>query len=547
MKRKHTPNPGRWGSDKGQITILVAIAMALFLIGFVGFAVDMTNLWFHRQMAQGAADAACQAGIMNILFPTGTQGFTAGTSFDCVGSPTATPCKYAALNGYNGSGLTANTPSNAVAVSFPPSTDPKLNGYDPAILPPKSMATVPFLQVDLTDRVKVFFSPLITGQLTQDVHAQAICGLALITIPVPMIILDPTDPCTYQLKGTGNQAKLSILGGPSQSVQVNSSNATASCVSGGPSVDLSKGGPNFTGSDFGSLGGPTSPPFGFNGGTTGNYVSPHRPISDPFALVPAPAQPPPPTVNGVHVPYHNPGTGCPDSGGCTRYSGGYYSNGIQVKGETAIFDPGLYYFDGNTGLSLDSNSIVRPSTAVGDGSGGTMFYFHSSASVSVKANSGGTTTDAFNTSLAQCPGGNPPNPGIGLPPALQGNILLGPCTGTYGQVDTNPDGSTTPARGMLFFQNRATNGAGSWGGGGDFLLAGTMYFHQCNAGGTGVGCGNPPADYNSSFSFGGNACSATYVLGEIVTDQLEMHGTGCVKMALDPYNLQRVLRASLVR
>jgi len=34
--------------DSGQITILVALAMGTFLLGFVGFGADMTNLWFHR-------------------------------------------------------------------------------------------------------------------------------------------------------------------------------------------------------------------------------------------------------------------------------------------------------------------------------------------------------------------------------------------------------------------------------------------------------------------------------------------------------------------
>ena len=543
-------------SDRGQITILVVIALSVFLLGFVGFAVDMTNLWFHRQMAQGAADAACQAGIMNVLYPTATQGFTPGTSFDCAGSPTATPCKYAALNGYNGSGLTANTPSSAVAVSFPGAPA----GYDPSILPPTSLAPVRFLRVDLTDRVKVFFSPLITGNLTQDVHAQAICGLTLTTIPIPLIILNPTDPCTFFPRGTGSIPKISILGGPAQSVQVNSTNATAPCANGNPIIDLSQGGPDFSGSDFGVAGGPTSPPFVFDGGTTGTYVSPHRAISDPFALTPAPGQAGGPSipsgtpalgVNGTHVNCPNAVSGCPSgcptTGGCTHYSGGYYPNGIEVKNETAIFDPGLYYLDGSRGLSLDANSIVRPSTDVGDGSGGTTFYFATSASVSTAANSGGPTTVGFDTTRAQCPGGNPADPRIGLPATLNGNVLLGPCTGAYGQVDTNPDGSTTPARGMLFFQSRATNGAGQWSGGGEFLLAGTLYFHQCNASGTGVGCGDPPADYNASFDFGGNSCSSTYVIGMIVADQLLQHGTPCIKMVLDPYNLQRVVRASLVR
>jgi hypothetical protein len=100
---------------------------------------------------------------------------------------------------------------------------------------------------------------------------------------------------------------------------------------------------------------------------------------------------------------------------------------------------------------------------------------------------------------------------------------------------------------MLFFQNRATNGAGAWGGGGQFLLAGTIYFHQCNAAGTGVGCNNPPTGYNATFTLQGNACSATYIMGMIATDKLIQGGTPCIKMVLDPYNLQKVLKATMVR
>src|SRR5690242_13262497 len=79
--------PGRC-DDRGQVGIFVVLALSIFLLGFVGFAVDMTNLWFHRQMAQTAADAACQAGIIDILTndignPTPKSGFTAGTNFDC--------------------------------------------------------------------------------------------------------------------------------------------------------------------------------------------------------------------------------------------------------------------------------------------------------------------------------------------------------------------------------------------------------------------------------------------------------------------------------
>src|SRR5216110_1188639 len=74
--------------DIGQVTIFVVLALGIFLLGAMGFAVDMANLWFHRQSAQTAADAACTAGAMDLLVDatngTATQGhFTAGTNFDC--------------------------------------------------------------------------------------------------------------------------------------------------------------------------------------------------------------------------------------------------------------------------------------------------------------------------------------------------------------------------------------------------------------------------------------------------------------------------------
>src|SRR6266567_2420497 len=112
----------RWRGDRGQVTVFVLLVLGIFLLGFIGFAVDMTNLWFHRQTAQGATDAACQAGIMDLLeidqgttLPSPGPGFTPGTPFDCSGSAAATPCWYASHNGYNGVGLGA-TDSNDLSV-----------------------------------------------------------------------------------------------------------------------------------------------------------------------------------------------------------------------------------------------------------------------------------------------------------------------------------------------------------------------------------------------------------------------------------------------
>src|SRR5713101_220184 len=108
-------------SEAGQATIFVLLVLGVFLLGALCFAFDLSNMWYHRQAAQTAADAACAAGAMDILVDaeggaTGHQGFTLGTDYSCTTSSTDSVCSYAAKNGYD-SNTTA--PGNLVSVSFP--------------------------------------------------------------------------------------------------------------------------------------------------------------------------------------------------------------------------------------------------------------------------------------------------------------------------------------------------------------------------------------------------------------------------------------------
>lgn len=563
--------------EQGQTMLFVLLAIGLFLLASVAFAVDVANLWFHRQTAQNAADAACTAGAMDLLVTAqgGTvpsANFTPGTGFNCATKASASPCKYAVLNGYDGAGLVPATASNDVAVSFPPQSANPAPGVTPA---PVSMAPVSFIRVDVIDRVKVFFMALLTGGKTQDVRAFAVCGLTLAKSPIPILVLDPVNPpksSAMDNSGTGNTPKISILGGPHLSIQVNSDDPQAVNFSGGAQINLTKGGPNFDGSSFGVFGGPaTVSTTNFLTAGTGTWISPSTPIGDPFAQIAAPPKPAAPSSIPLHtitpacmITVGCPTYGCPDfANGCVHYGPGYYSSGIQVKNITAIFDPGVYYLNG--GLQLQSNSLVRPSSQIGDGSGGTFFYLTGTPAgtcsgqnglACVGSNAGSPTVcspaiyttpsinpkcvNPFDSSLVQCPGGPAPDPRLNLPPALPGNVLLAPCTGTYG----DPLGQY---RGLLFFQDRSTAAGGGWGGGGGFLLAGSMYFHQCNASGTGTGCGAAGTDYNALFTLQGNSGSASYILGEIVTDNLAMGGTPNINMALNPYASYSILKVSLLR
>jgi hypothetical protein len=214
----------------------------------------------------------------------------------------------------------------------------------------------------------------------------------------------------------------------------------------------------------------------------------------------------------------------------------------------AIFDPGLYYING--GLGLDDGSLVRPGTGTGDGSQGTIFFLTGAAQkcsgqsglVCVGSNSGKKTAgvDDFTSANVKCSAGPGLDPNLGVPSTLSGNVLLGPCTGTYG----DPNGQY---RGILFFADRSNGVGGGWGGGGGFLLAGSMYFHQCNGSGTGTSCGNPPTDFNAVFSLQGGSGSSSYVLGEIITDQLNLGGTPTVNMALNPTAAYNVLKVSMLQ
>lgn len=551
--------------EAGQALLFYILVLGTFLLATLLFAFDLSNMWFHRQAAQTAADAACAAGAMDLLVDseggaTGNQGFINGTAYNCATGSTDSVCSYARMNGYN-----SDTTGNLVSVSFPSSVIGVAK-------PPAALAPTPFIRVDVVDHVQTYFAGLLNGTLSSDVRAFSTCGAVLATAPIPLIVLDPTDPTT--VKGNGTPT-IKILGGPTQSIQVNSSDDTA--VNWGGTVDLSQGGPNYNGSSFGTWGGPSTYSAGtgtFLPANSQYWLYPSSPIADPYAQTAAPTTVPPapvtpadlaanPNCTSVNIQagnctvgYHNATHGCPDPSGCTLYVQGYYPSGITVKNATAIFDPGLYYLNG--GLGLMANSMVRPGLGTGDGSYGTTFYLTGTVQkcsgqtglVCVGSNSGKSGLDTFDITAAQCPGGAVVDPALlttltadgAAYTGLAGNLLLAPCTGIYG----DPTG-LGQYRGILFFQDRSSNAGGGWGGGGGFLLAGTMYFHQCNAAGTGTGCGAPPTDYQSSFGFQGNSGSASYVLGQIITDQLTGGGTPNVYMVLNPNKTNSVLKASILQ
>src|SRR3989449_308329 len=493
----------RWSPQQGQSFLIIVILIAFFLLAVLGLATDYSQVWAHRQMAQGAADAACQAGAADVFLkgtdPTGNIpgvdfSWIDGSTFDCSARPNSVPCKYASFNGYSESN---------VSVSFPSSL-PGVSGI------PSGFGTIPnpYIKVTVTDPVATYFTRIASSIKTVNVKASAACGLNVINAPVPLVVLHRTAGPSLQVNGS---ASVTVLGGPTRSIQVDSSSSTA--VSAG-TVDLHLAGPGGSGADFAVFGGPTTKPAGVNVGTSGKWIPGANPFGDPFASTSAPTRPTGTGSAGSAKPVTYKTNGCPDTNGCIEYSAGDYTscstgsisygaNGCLVIGNgggsnsfatppnrnpggtytlgnaikpgpaannaggytfeattvvppgkastaanntifwpqivgqpqvdgkitwtnvglppsssnTAIFDPGLYYLGDTHGLQLRAHAMVRPSTAAGDGSLGTMFYFATAATISFGSNSGsepidayqpdGSTVNGVTSPALRCPSGSP--------------------------------------------------------------------------------------------------------------------------------------------
>ncbi len=613
-------------SQRGQSFLIIVIFVALILMAMLGIAADYTQVWAHRQMAQGAADAACQAAAADLYIKAIDANALPslnwiGTGFNCAGNTTP-PCKYAAINGYSGSGISVSFPSSLPGV-------PPLTGAFASIKNPYVLVTV-------SDPVAMSFTKLAGAPSTVTITAKAGCGLAPVNLPAPLVVLNQTAAGTLSARGTPS---IAIIGGPQRSIQVDSNNTGAVSIRGAADVDLSTAGPSGTGGDFGVVGTETKPG-GVNMGS-GSWLSPDVPCGDPFANYPEPAMP---ATRGAAFPVAFAVNGCPDTTGCTEFTAGDYSScatggvsgggnacpispsfsapygspwaggtnypkgslivpptsknpnnfmfqatqsgtgrsggvepawsssrlntgtrtftdggvtwtnmgPINTSSSTSIFDPGLYYI-GSNGMSFKQNS-TRVSAATGDGSGGVMFFFSTSSgtftfgalagsdtpcgSVTAGATnwtgscvvkyaiSGGPTTGSgwsVSNPPLSCPGGTNP---ASVPATIRGNVLLGPCTGTYG--DTGGKN-----RGFLFWQGRTTTASPSMGANGSFVFSGFIYIHNAST-------------YGDRLTLGGGDAGASFTLGSVVADQISLSGNSTLDMILNPNFVTQQLRPSLL-
>jgi putative Flp pilus-assembly TadE/G-like protein len=567
--------------ESGQAAVFLVLAMGIFLVGGIGFVVDGANLWFHRQSAQTAADAACTAGAMDLLstaagasLPNASDWI--GNSFLCSGTtgggsnPTSNstfpPCQYAGFNGYSGSGL------QGIQVSFPASGSVSAAATCPTALPYSSSlpvcaadddASTPYMQLQVTDRVPTTFIRLLGAGPSTTVPAKSTCGLSNVLSAVPILVLNPNAPTS----GAANTitadsgSSLTVFGGSQKSIQVNSSDPAAVDLS-SATVDLSQA----NGGNGGNFAVVTRESLSDANVTLANanshWVNAAGLTADPFAMIEAPAQP---ATNGSFIP-HSSCPGYDSSVSCDEYQPGYYPatvncNSVMVSicigknhDTLALFDPGIYYLDGDFAtVSSGHDTCVRPATGIGGGIGGTLFYLHGSSSVNISQNSG--------QMIVKLPGNNvvfscaSPTYGVQLSSltcisnvptgvtTLTGNVLLGPCTGLYG----DPLGAGIE-RGLLFFHDRDVQPTipPSWSSAVSFGLVGSLYFHNCSsttANGSGVNCDPTAFTETLTLSSGANA----YIIGNIAADQLHLAGNSAITVSLSPKAEYYTLKASLLQ
>lgn len=516
----------RYKDEEGQAIVLVAFAMGIFLIGGVGLAVDGAHIYAQRQMAQAAADAAAQAGIMSIFDGTtgaSGSGFSTSSAFNCSTTDTRTPCAYASKNGFGG------TTSDTVTVDFPAATS-----YPGVAI--STVDTVPLIRVNVQRSVNTTLMRLL-GPTATNVQATATAAIVMVQAPTPILVTDPTNANTLSMNGT---TSITICGGPTRSVEVNSRSSTA--YGGGGTVDLTHGGPadllgdctSGTGADFGVFGGSATNPGSVTLGSTGHYLSKASPVDDPLANVAAPTAPPNignanPISSGTH--------GCTDPGGCIEYTPGLWDQ-LKPGKNSVIFDPGLYYVQGG-GVDLKQT--------VGGGTNNNAMCVGCSADANT--GTGMVIYDTVPAGTAAYPGNtNRPTGGFNIGTlaslALQGSTLT--TTIAQGQSGcTTSGGCTVPAApyyGVLFWEDRTANAnSHTFGqGNGCFSLIGTIYITNTKA------IMLADSTHHQSVTYNGTPCSTTINQGDIIVGQLSLVGTTSIKMKLVPYGYLNIRQVALI-
>lgn len=519
-------------SRTGQAVLLLLLALGIFLMGAVGWAIESSLYYTHRQMAQAAADAAAQAAITSIYARTNIgANVMDGTAFTCTnGSDLRTPCHFARQHGF---GLAGST--DVIQVGFPTSIDgvDNLSGDTPATV-----------SVTISRPFNSGVSALL-GLVAQQVNvrAQGTAAMVIETSPVPILVMHPDEPEAFHINGNPD---IVICGGPPRSIQVNSIDDDSVDIDGNANlIDLSGAGPggsllgcNGSGGEFGNHGGPfnfNAAQNGYPGGTLlpatdGAYIK-TLPVDDPLAL-PMPGDPATPATSGSTFTVNGQGVGAPNgcqrppNRTCTVYRPGVYNSDISINNNMALLLPGLYYIRG--GFSIGNNGVVHmaPCTAPDPNTGcGVTIYLKSQNAndvVDIGANAGRIQGNTYSQNLTV----------TGGTVNCSGNCLQGPPL-------------AAPYWGVVLMADRTTNFAQnhSLGGGGGLTVAGTLYFTSSLQAGKADLAGS---NAFQTLSLGGNSGN-TSIVGQILVDALDMSGNSEIRMTLNPNAILPIRKLALVR
>jgi len=318
-----------FGPRGGQAIILLVVAMGIFMFGALGLAIDGGQIYAQFQMAQTAADAAAEAGILSIEQGTNaTSTYTFGTgatpiaSYVCTTTDGRTPCVYARDNGF---GATA---SDTVTLSYPAT----ISGVT------LSSVTVPAFTVTVKRILNNGMIRFVGGPAHTTISAKAIAGITGTASTYCIYALNKsasgafsaTNGASVDASGCG----IAVNSNSSSALTVTGSTVTASVIDVVGKTDISNGGSATPAPNTGAAA-----------------------ATDPFASLPVP-----PLGNcTAHPTTTNPATNAVLTPG--TYCGGIYVG----NGATNVtFSSGNYIIDGG-GLSFNGSG----KTVIGNG---VMFY-----------------------------------------------------------------------------------------------------------------------------------------------------------------------------
>ncbi len=516
------------------------LATSIFLLGAIGLAIDGSHLYAQRQMAQAAADAAAEAGVLSIFDGTNVilpHGFSCPSTpsdstpcFTCAASDARTPCYYAqTMNGFDGA-------ADVVKVWFPTAAGVGVNsgvlsGSDPVNL----------LKVTIERPVNTTLMRLL-GPSASTIAASGTAAIVTVSSSVPILVTHPTLTGSFSMSGGPT---ITICGGPPLSVQVNSNASAGVHSNGNGSVDLTKAGPgiglcNGSGGSFGSWGGPSAAPFTLLTAGTGAYIQPASPIQDPLCTTsanncaggvnppatPAVARPADPLANSTY--------GCPASPkkACKLYYPGLYTTAINVQNETAVFSPGIYYMNGvdftshaNGDLYIASGLTDSSTTVSVTLTGGVVNAGGVTSCCGTKQGWDGTATNGGMLVYMTGPTSASGNQAGVINVGANGSVtLIGSASCASPPCGASP---VTSYKGILFFVDRsAAANAHSLGGGGALTIIGTFYAPEL------LSTMLASASQYQTLSLQGTPGQATNISGEVIVGSLSLGGNAGITMTL---------------